>query len=62
MEKDIIKSFHAALLGAEQFGLFTYDITGNTVWITGYPVDAVGAVVIPSEIEGLPVGWTAGCP
>ncbi len=42
---------------AAQFGDFTYElINGDTgVEITGYPDDAVGSVVIPAEIDGLPV-------
>jgi hypothetical protein len=42
-------------LRAGQFGLFTYERVEDTIEITGYPQDAVGAVEIPAVIEGLPV-------
>jgi hypothetical protein len=40
---------------AEQFGLFTYEVVGDTVEITDYPTNAVGDVEIPAEIDGKPV-------
>ena len=45
----------AAPLAADQFELFTYEVAGDTVEITDYPEDAVGAVDIPAEIAGRPV-------
>jgi hypothetical protein len=45
---------------AEQFGLFTYVVSGGEVTITNYPDDAVGHVEIPAEIEGLPVTQIGG--
>ena len=44
-----------ASLSAEQFGLFTYEVIGETVTITDYPEDAVGDVKIPAVIDGKPV-------
>ena len=43
------------VIHAEQFGLFTYAVADDTVSITDYPRDAVGAVEIPAEIDGKPV-------
>lgn len=40
---------------AEQFGLFTYEVTDGEITITDYPEDATGHVEIPAEVEGLPV-------
>jgi hypothetical protein len=40
---------------AGQFGLFSYEVYNGEITITGYPKDAVGAVEIPAEIEGMPV-------
>ena len=40
---------------AEQFGLFTYEVTDEKVTITNYPNNATGQVEIPAEIQGLPV-------
>ena len=37
----------------EQFGRFTYEVQDNEVGITDYPVDAVGPVVIPGNINAL---------
>lgn len=45
----------APLSADEQFGLFTYRVLANSVAITDYPDDAVGEVVIPAEIDGMPV-------
>ena len=46
----------SALAGhAAQFGDFTYVEYDTTIEITGYPEDATGDVVIPSEIVGKPV-------
>jgi hypothetical protein len=45
----------AAPLCAEQFGLFTYQVIGNTVEITDYPTSETGDVDIPAEIAGKPV-------
>ena len=39
-------------LFAEQFGDFTYTVSGTQVTITGYPKTAVGVVLIPSAIDG----------
>ncbi len=49
-------------LSADTFGLFTYTDNGTSITIDRYPVDAVGAVVIPATIIGKPVtsiGWAA---
>jgi hypothetical protein len=40
---------------AGQFGLFTYEVVGNTIEITDYQDDGTGHVDIPLEIEGKPV-------
>ena len=45
----------AAPLLADQFGLFTYRVVGDTVEITDYPTTEVGGVDIPAEIDGKPV-------
>lgn len=42
-------------LSAEQSGLFTYRVIGDTVEITGYPIETTGPVTIPAEIDGKPV-------
>ena len=42
-------------LSAETFGKFTYSDDGTSIAITGYPDSAVGAVEIPSAINGKPV-------
>ncbi|MCH1419348.1 MAG: hypothetical protein L7W40_03525 [Akkermansiaceae bacterium] len=42
-------------VGAEQFGLFTYDEVDGTVEITGFPEDLEIHVDIPAEIDGKPV-------
>ena len=52
---------------AEQFGIFTYRVAGDTVEITGHLKPPVGHFEIPSEIEGRPVtaigpGAFANCP
>ncbi len=44
-----------APLSAAQFGLFTYEVVGDTVTITDFPEDTVGHVEIPSKINGRPV-------
>ncbi len=44
-----------ASLSAEQFGLFTYEVIGETVTITDYSEDAVGNVKISAVIDGKPV-------
>ncbi len=49
-----------APLSAEQFGLFTYEVGGETVEITNYPTTETGAVVIPAEIRGNPVTSIGG--
>ena len=40
---------------AEQFGLFTYRVNGDSVEISDYPENAVGPVEIPEEIDGKPI-------
>jgi hypothetical protein len=40
---------------ADQFGDFTYGEYDTSIEITDYPEDAIGNVVIPSEIVGKPV-------
>jgi len=45
----------AGTLDAGQFGDFTYIDNGSSVTITDYTEDAIGAVVIPSSIDGMPV-------
>ena len=52
--------FLVAPLRAEQFGLFTYEEIGAAITIIGYPQDAAGPVVIPSEIAGKPVTSIGG--
>ena len=42
----------SAPLFAEQFGLFTCEVEGETVWITDYPEDVVGDVEIPPVSDG----------
>jgi hypothetical protein len=42
-------------LRAEQFGLFTYQVSFGTIQITGYAKEATGDVVVPETIAGLPV-------
>jgi len=44
-----------ASLCAEQFGLFTYQVIGNTVEITGYHCGETGHVEIPARINRIPV-------
>ena len=39
-------------VGAEKFGLFTYDKVDGTVKITGFPEDLEIHVDIPAEIDG----------
>jgi hypothetical protein len=55
------------LIGLSTFGLlsnfsvaatfenFTYESNGTSVTITDYPVEAIGPVLIPDTIVGLPV-------
>ena len=45
----------SATARASQFGDFTYEVDGAAITITDYPESATGDVVIPSEIESLPV-------
>ncbi len=45
----------AAPMSAAQFGLYTYEVVGDTVTITDFPEDAVGHAEIPTEIDGMPV-------
>lgn len=40
---------------AAEFGLFSYQADETSVTITDYPTSATGPVLIPAEIEGLPV-------
>ena len=47
--------YSAAPLSAEQFGLFTYEVVGDSIEITYYPRNETGAVEIPGEIDGKPV-------
>jgi len=48
--------FTSSSLSAEEFGLFTYEVVeGTSIEITDYPEKATGDVVIPADIEGLPV-------
>jgi hypothetical protein len=42
-------------VGAEQFGLFTYDEVDGTVEISSFPEDLEIHVDIPAEIDGKPV-------
>ena len=42
-------------VGAEKFGLFTYDEVDGTVEITSFPEDLEIHVDIPAEIDGKPV-------
>ena len=45
---------------AEQFGLFTNEVTNGEITITDYPQDATGPVEILAEVDGRPVtsiGW-----
>lgn len=51
----VILGLSSGSLSAEEYGLFTYRVVGDTVQITGYPREAVGDVVIPAEIDGKPV-------
>lgn len=44
------------IASADQFGDFTYDVVDEvSITIVDYPTEAVGPVVIPAEIVGLPV-------
>jgi len=46
----------ASSVHAEQFGLFTYTVIGgSTIEITDYPTGAIGAVIVPEEIDSKPV-------
>ncbi len=45
----------APALSAATFGNFTYTDNGTSITITGFPTSFVGAVVIPSTINGEPV-------
>jgi hypothetical protein len=51
----ILLGFCVLPLSAQQFELFAYDEGDDYVTITDYPEDAVGDVVIPSQINGKPV-------
>jgi len=48
-------SFVITSLSAADFGLLTYEITGNAVTITDCDEGAKGELEIPAEIEGAPV-------
>lgn len=51
----VVGLLSATAVRSEQFGQFTYSAGATSVVITDYPTDAVGPVVIPSEITGKPV-------
>ena len=42
-------------LSAATSGLFTYEVNGDAIKITGYPNNAAGDVEIPATINGKPV-------
>ncbi|MDG2124360.1 MAG: leucine-rich repeat domain-containing protein [Verrucomicrobiales bacterium] len=56
----IILSLTSTLTQAEQFGLFTYRDTGETIEIIDFPDDVTGHVDIPAEIDGKPVTSIGG--
>jgi len=51
----VLVLFTASRTDAEQFGLFTYEVAGGEITITGYPRGTVEDIVFPAMIEGKPV-------
>ena len=51
----LFSTFWNSSVFADQFGDFTYTVSGASVTITDYPTNAVGVVNVPNTIVGKPV-------